>query len=141
MTSTQKMLKDEGYAVNNLLMGFGYRPYSLMRLVIKRVNMYHITIKEETASKDSRRLVFDRLKKVTIIPVFDRLSRRGRILMKQPIYEKLSFLKVQEYIFNTKGNNASRNDRSLRRRGNNASCNDGSLRRRVTNLFIHYEDS
>ncbi|KAL3534742.1 hypothetical protein ACH5RR_003203, partial [Cinchona calisaya] len=75
MTSTQKMLKDKRYAVNNLSMRLGYRPPSPVRIAIKRANTYHITIKEEIVLKGSRRSFFDRLGKVTpSVSVFERLG-------------------------------------------------------------------
>ncbi|GAA0164536.1 hypothetical protein LIER_20143 [Lithospermum erythrorhizon] len=65
LNETQKMLQQTGHAIKSPSAGLGYIPKSPIRVLIKRVNNYHISVVEKYSTEDRKtnkqRLVFLRL--------------------------------------------------------------------------------
>ncbi|XP_057461067.1 uncharacterized protein LOC130751463 [Actinidia eriantha] len=94
LNSTQNILKQKGYAVQNSHIGLGYTPPAPVRIVIKKSSSYHITAEENASPTPTKPSVFDRLgKPKSRTSIFDRLGPSSTVptlpIPRRSVHERL----------------------------------------------------
>ena len=75
LSSTQNILKQKGYAIQNSHTGLGYTPPAPVHIVIKKSSNHYITAEENTSPMLTKPSIFYRLSKSkSRISIFDRLG-------------------------------------------------------------------
>ncbi|KAH7860917.1 hypothetical protein Vadar_019506 [Vaccinium darrowii] len=125
LNSTQKMLKQQGYAIKHSKVGLGYIPPTPTHIFIKRSNNNHITAEEVDSSISQKVFVFDRLSAPKLqASIFDRLAPPSKVASPSNTKKSIQSRLGQPSESSTLSENSCQSIQSRLRGRSRRACND-----------------